>query len=110
MTIAEKRAKALRRFNEDYIHDIDVARKIVNIYYRLVALEYRNLEHDTEENQSKIWFKNDLEKESRMYDRLNKLLEPYNLHLSQAWCHVNICKYVGNSGGVSPVLDTYFYD
>lgn len=108
-TIAELREKSLQRFNNDYIHNMNVARTIINSYYRLEALSTRNANNDTEKNQGKKWYIEDENKEIKMAERLEKMLAPYGLILAQPGCY-EIAKNVGNTTAIRIVYDSYFYD
>lgn len=98
LTIAQRREMQLIKFSENYIHDIEKARKIVNSYYRYIALESRVDELDTEENQEKRWYKNLCEKENRWYSRLSDYLKPYGLCLFRPWCNCIIAIKDENGG------------
>lgn len=82
LTIAEKREKELRRATETYNIEYDIAKKLINRFYRLNAdldrLSYLENEERTCNRQST----KDLSLScDRRIDKLNKDLEPYGLAL-----------------------------
>lgn len=86
LTIAQRREAQLKRFNDEYIHDIEKAKKILNSYYRYVALVSRvgELENDSRYAYTR-YCKSEQEKEARHYDRLTGYLKPYGISIFVPW-------------------------
>ena len=91
LTQAQRRERALINFNNDYINDIAAAKKIINSYYRLSALNYRVciLQNDAATADSN-YTKELEEKEQRWIKRLNSYLAPYKLHIVYAGIYPTI--------------------
>lgn len=82
MTIKELRIKALERFNEKYINDMEKATNFANRFYRLCGLSERlfYMNNDaTIYSRRKRWIEELEEKEDRMINRLKEELKQYGL-------------------------------
>lgn len=101
LTIAQRREAQLERFNADFIGDMDKARKIINTYYRYVALSYRVFEMDN----STRWYntpyhKQESAKEARAYKRITAMLKPYDLKIFVPWIYPTIAREDKATGAI----------
>lgn len=86
LTIAQRRELQLKNFNERYIKDFEKAKKILNSYYRYVALYSRLIELENDSRWAYTDYTKDLqEKESRHYNRLTAYLKPYGIKIFVPW-------------------------
>lgn len=82
MSIKELRIKALERFNEKYIHNMEKATNFSNRFYRLCGLSERlfYMNNDAEiYNRRKRWIEEEEKKEDRAIQRLKNELKQYGL-------------------------------
>lgn len=112
LTIAQRRERALNRFNEEHIHDEEAARKIINSFYRLSGLSERVFYRQNDEKLYNSRYTLSLEeKEDRWISRLNGYLKPYGLKVIYFGIFPTICKpdneKSGNCG--TPVYESILY-
>lgn len=112
LTIAQRRERALDRFNEEHIHDEEAARKIINSFYRLSGLSERVFYRENCESTCNSRYTAELEeKEERWIKRLNEYLRPYGLKVIYFGIFPTICKpdneKSGNCG--TPVYESILY-
>jgi len=86
LTICERRQKQLEQFNTRYIKDEETARKILNSYYRYVALYRRlvDLENDSRYCDSRYCLSLQ-KKEETWRERLTGYLKPFNIIIFVPW-------------------------
>lgn len=107
MTIAEMRKRALNKFNDAYINDINVAKNLINRYYRICALESYLLEAENDEKRYNLsYVKNERKKADRYTKRLANDLNRYGLFIEY---YGYLPSIIDHKGGNS-VIDTYFYN
>lgn len=107
MTIAQKRARALNDFNDNYIHNIEAAKHIANILYRLSGLEERLLYLENDEKTCNRRYTREMrERADKQFKRLETLLQPYNLIVIYPGYLPTICREKHGR----EVLDTYYYE
>ena len=86
LTIAQRRALQLEKFNDEYIHDIEKARKILNSYYRYHALYTRVLVMDNDSNYyGSRYHQEQSKKEEKWRNRLTEMLKPYGISIYVSW-------------------------
>ena len=86
LSIAQRREKQLKRFNEVYIKDEEKARKIFNSYYRYVALYERVLTMDNDSRwYGSRYHQEESKKAERWEKRLAEWLKPYNISVYVPW-------------------------
>lgn len=86
LTIAQRREKQLESFNERYIHNMELASKIFNSYYRYVGLYRRLFDADNDSNMYGTKYHKRLEaKEEVWRARLLGYLEPYGITIFVPW-------------------------
>lgn len=91
LTQAQRRERALINFNDEFIHDLEKARKIINSYYRLSGLNYRVCIMQNDEATANSKYLEECEaKEQRWIKRLNSYLAPYKLHIVYAGIYPTI--------------------
>ena len=91
LTQAQRRERALINFNDEFIKDMEQARKIINSYYRLCGLSYRvcMLQNDAEMHATP-YAQEQEEKEQRHIQRLNNYLKPYGLNIAYSGIYPTI--------------------
>lgn len=86
LTIAQRRAAQLNKFNADYIHNIETAKRILNSYYRYVALSHRVLELENDSRTyNTTYCREEAAKEEKHYKRLTSYLKPYGITIFVPW-------------------------
>ena len=106
MTVAQRRERQLIRFNEDYIHDLDRAKYLVNSYHRLCGLIENVFYRENDERLYNSPYTQELEaKQDRWIERLNNNLAPYGLSL----CWSGLYPTIGIKGKNNCIEHTCFY-
>ena len=111
-TIAQRRALQLEKFNDEYIHDIEKARKILNSYYRYLQLSNRVVEMDNDSNlYGSRYHREQSAKEKRWYKRLTAMLEPYGISIYFPWSMPFLGIVNKETGGIDiEVIDPILYN
>lgn len=110
LTIAQLRERALINFNNEFIHDLSKARKIINSYYRLCGLSYRVclLQNDADTCDAD-YTKEQEAKEEKHINRLNNYLQPYGLNIAYSGIYPSIVILDKTRPGVCIERDVYFH-
>lgn len=110
LTQAQRRERALINFNNEFINDLEKARKIINSYYRLCGLSYRVciLQNDSELHATPYTQEQE-EKEQRHIQRLNNYLKPYGLNIAYSGIYPSIVILDKTRPGTCIERDVYFY-
>lgn len=107
LTIAEKRERELRRAIEAYNIDYDVAKHLMNRFYRLNADLDRLSYLENEERTCNRKYTKDLSLScDKRIDKLNKDLEPYGLALDSFSHLMTIVK----KGTTKTAIDSFYYN
>ena len=106
----QQRERALINFNDKYIHDIEIARKIINSYYRLSGLNYRLCILQNQEATYNTNYTKQLEvKETNHIKRLKSYLEPYGLTIIYCGIYPTIAVQDQKKPGNVIKESAYFY-
>lgn len=85
LTIHERRLAQLEKFNNEYIHDYEKAKYILNVYYRYVALVQRVTTLENSDAYNSRYCKSEQAKEEKRYDALCKILKNYGICVFVPW-------------------------
>ncbi len=106
VTVAWAREKALENFNEQYIHNMDKAKNLVNRYYRLCGADGRlcELEND-ERTYNRPYTKELAERTEKSYKRLKSDLGEFGLTVR----YYGIYPTIEETETQRNALSTFFY-
>lgn len=110
LTIAELRAKEVERLSE-YTGSIEVARHLMNRFYRQCGRDFRLLELENNERTCNLsWVIRDSERNLELFKMLQADFQKYGLDLKYSGVVPTICEYTpGDSRIGREIIGRHFY-